>query len=447
VFEKLSTTLICLVTLALAAGCAGNPDKEKRILLMPAPEVYEEGKLDPFIDNDPISRGVPPGILFATDRAPAEAGDRKYDHYTHERGDALRLGIADIVLGTNSGMTWEEARELTLLKNRTDDYPLQVGRVEEFGVLARTIKPGDRDDIEVSDLPRDEFIAAINERLATSAKKDVYIYVHGYKVNFENPLLVSAELWHFLGYQGAFVAYSWPTKFSVTAYLADLDSAVNSARNLRSLMVEIAKHSDAERIHVIGYSAGTRLVARMLADFGIYASTLSDEQIRELKLDNVILIGSDIDRSIFGGYVLDGALRIPRTLTIYQADEDGALAWSNRIFNRERLGQAFREVNPKPAEVQWFRDHPQLRFVNVTEADEGEVKGGHGYFRKSPWVSSDILMTLMYGLEPAERGLVSKSDFPEWHFPPDYVERLRQSLVEINPALSIASDGTAESEP
>lgn len=430
--------LYCSYLLAMAlaiSGCASSPDKQNTVFLMPAPDVYEDGEIDPFIDNDPISRGVPPGILFATDRKPAEPGDRKYDYYTHERGFALRLGRADIVLGKNPDITWEEARQVSLLKNRTDKFPLQVGEVEEFGVLAETVRPFD--DFDPAPGPKEAFIDAINERLATSDRKDVYIYVHGYKVNFENPLLVATELWHFLGYNGAFVAYSWPTKYSVFAYISDLDSAVNSARNLRTLLVQIAKHSDAERIHVIGYSAGTRLVARMLADFGVYASALPEEQIRQLKLENVILIGSDVDRSIFGGYLLDGALRIPRSLTIYQSSLDGALAWSNRIFNRERLGQTFDGTNASPKTLQWFYDHPELRMIDVTYADEGKVRGGHGYFRQSPWVSSDVLMTLMYNLPPEERGLVMREDIPEWTFPPDYVDRLRRSLAERVPGFKV----------
>jgi hypothetical protein len=56
-------------------------------------------------------------------------------------------------------------------------------------------------------------------------------------------------------------------------------------------------------------------------------------------------------------------------------------------------------------------------------------------------------MTLMYDLEPEERGLVKPSEFPEWHFPPDYVERLRKSLVDIDPALSKAADAAAKSQP
>ncbi len=432
--DKYAKSLAIVAASLVVVGCGASIEKRSTVFLMPAPDIYEDGDIDPWIDNDPISRGVPPGILYATDREPAEPDDKKYLNYTHQRGMVLRLGKADIILGHNPDITWEEARRISLLKNRSDDFPLQVGDVEEFGILAKTIRPFDR-DFERSDEPERRFIQEINDRLAVSKRKDVYIYVHGYKVDFENPLLVASELWHFLGYNGAFVAYSWPTKYSVFSYLSDLDSAVNSARNLRALIVEIARDTDVERIHVIGYSAGTRLVGRMLADFGIYATDLTDEEIRQLKLENVILIGSDVDRSIFGGYLIDGALRVPRALSIYQSANDGALAWSNRIFKRARLGQAFDTADATPEQLQWFADHPQLRMIDVTQADGGQVQGGHGYFRKSPWVSSDILMTLMYNLTPEERGLVTREGIPEWTFPPDYVERLRTSLIENAPEL------------
>ncbi|MEE4162470.1 MAG: alpha/beta hydrolase [Woeseiaceae bacterium] len=425
-------TIGALAALMLAA-CAGNKPAPDQIFLMPAPDVYEEGEIDPFIDNDPISRGLPPGILYATDRAPAAPDDRKYENYTHERGFVLRVGRADTRLGHDDTITWEEARRISLLKNRTSDYPLEVVNVEEFGIIAETIRPFDNvPDAERSDAPKQRFLEEIDRRLGTSPNKDVYIYVHGYKVNFENPLLVAAELWHFLGYQGAFIAYSWPTKFSMFAYLGDLDNAINSARNLRALVVQIALGTDVERIHVIGYSMGTRLVARMLADLGIYASNRSEDEIRMLKLENVILIGSDMDRAVFGGYLLDGALRVPRALTVYQSAIDGALGMSQKLFSRERVGQFMGDIDPD-ANLDYFYEHPEFRFINVTEADAGEVRGGHGYFRKSPWVSSDMLMTLLYNLPPEERGLVRYDNLPAWHFPPDYVDRLRRSLAEANP--------------
>ncbi|NIT60672.1 MAG: alpha/beta hydrolase, partial [Aliifodinibius sp.] len=51
------------------------------------------------------------------------------------------------------------------------------------------------------------------------------IYVHGYKVVFENPMLVATELWHFLGYDGVMVGYAWPSTPSRWAYLRDTDTS------------------------------------------------------------------------------------------------------------------------------------------------------------------------------------------------------------------------------
>ena len=427
-----------VVIIAAVAGCGGNKPKPNQVFLMPAPGIYEEGKIDPWIDNDPISRGVQPGILYATDRAPAAEDDKKYDYYTHERGKVLRIGEAYTRLGVDEEITWEEARQITLLKNRTDDYPLEVTSIEEFGVLEGTIPPIDDEHPRSTDAGN-RLVEEINERLSHSRTKDVFIYVHGYKVNFENPVLVASELWHFLGYNGAFIAYSWPTKFSVWAYLADLDSAMNSARNLRHLILYIAQHTDAERIHVIGYSAGTRTVARMLADLGMYGYFLSEDEVKErVRLGNVILIGSDIDRNIAGGYLLDGALRIPEALTFYMSQDDGALNMSRKIFSRDRAGQVVIPEELGPAAQEYFNEHPELRLIDVTHAEGGTDHGGHSYFRSSPWVSSDILMTLMYNLSPEERGLVLRDDVPLWDFPDDYVERLRQSLAKANPALGDA---------
>ena len=438
--------VVLVVAFVAVASCGGNKPKPNEVFLMPAPGIYEEGKIEPWIDNDPISRGVQPGILYATDRAVAADDDKKYEYYTHERGRVLRLGEAHTKLGVDDTITWEEARQITLLKNRTENYPLQVTGIEEFGVLEKTIPPFD-DIHERSPDPGIRFTEEINERLSRSRTKDVYIYVHGYKVNFENPVLVASELWHFLGYNGAFVAYSWPTKFSVWAYLADLDSAVNSSRNLRSLILFIAQNTDVERIHVIGYSAGTRLVSRMLADLGMYGYSMTEEEVDEaVKLGNVILIGSDIDRNIMGGYLIDGTLRIPESFTLYQSQQDGALNMSKKIFSRERAGQVVNTGPIGPAAQQFLDDHPHLRFIDVTHAEGGLDHGGHSYFRSSPWVSSDILMTLMYNLSPEERGLVMREDIPLWDFPEDYVERLREALAKANPALGKALEEAGDAE-
>jgi esterase/lipase superfamily enzyme len=66
--------------------------------------------------------------------------------------------------------------------------------------------------------PRRPFADAINAKLAHSRSKDIVVYVHGYKVPFENPLLVATELRQFISY--------------------------------------LRRRTAAERIHVVGVSSG-----------------------------------------------------------------------------------------------------------------------------------------------------------------------------------------------
>ena len=429
-----SNFLLALLAAIMVSGCASDGGPYE-LALMPAPDVYDDGNIDPFVDADPIGREAQPEILFATDRAPAAADDKRYEYYSNQRGHVVRLGVASIEFGYDESITWDEARRISLLKNRTEDYPLKVAAVEEFGPLARTIRPFD-EDIEPSEEPGRRFVAEIDRRLARSKSKDVYIYVHGYKVDFENPVLVASELWHFLGYQGAFIAYSWPTTAKKLAYLSDIENALASARALRQLVVYISEESQAERIHIIGYSAGTRLVSRVLADIGMLAYGLDEHEVhRRARLGHVILTGSDVDRAIIGGYILDGALKVPASVTIYVSDADKALGVSKFVFTRQRSGQLAEPDEVGPRARKFFEDEQKLRIIDVSNAEGSKTGNGHAYFRSSPWVSSDILMTLLYDLEPADRGLVWSDSLPLWTFPNDYTKRMLEALASSNPAL------------
>jgi hypothetical protein len=72
----------------------------------------------------------------------------------------------------------------------------------------------------------------------------------------------------------------------------------------------------------------------------------------------------------------------------------------------------------------------------VTRAEGAESESGHGYFRASPWASSDILMTLYYGLKPKERGLVDEEGLPMYTFPPDFITRLWDAIEKVDPAFA-----------
>ncbi|VGO16642.1 hypothetical protein PDESU_05233 [Pontiella desulfatans] len=433
-----------LVGVLLFAGCKSPPVDQ--IDLMPAPDVYGDGLLNPLPEAPEPGTAPHNGILFVTDRKPSTEKDKE-KFYLNEPGYALRAGLAEIQFGEKD-FTWEMAREVSLLKSRADRFPIKISTVEEWGVIEDTLPFWvDTEVLSEAERPQDatpEFVAAVNGQLSNTKKKHVYIYVHGYKVAFENPILVSAELWHFLGYNGAFIAYSWPSTPSKFAYIKDSDTSVGFARDLRLLLELLAEQTDVEKIHIIGYSNGTRLVLRVLEQLALKnQGRPEDRRSLNVPIGNVILVGSDLDRNTFGIYIADGILDVVQHMTVYISPTDKALGLARFLTHQERLGETWGAGGHAmhPASRKAMLDlQDRLSFVNVSEA-EGSAKGkGHGYFRSSPWVSSDVLMTLYYGLTPKQRGLVMQEDAPIYSFPPDYITRLWDAIKEEDPVFAAKYD-------
>jgi esterase/lipase superfamily enzyme len=404
-----------------------------KINLMPAPAVFEDG------DINPLPKGPPPvsyddfRMLYATDRKLSDDPDER-PFYLSQSGFIVRLGHARVKAGP-AGTDWETVRRISLAKNRTGNYPLEVLSVTETGVLPRTYSFLTRSVPDPAAFnERDEkFAELVNQRLASSSHKEVYVYIHGFRVTFDIPVLVASELWHFLGYRGAFIAYTWPSTPSVFAYLSDLEAAVIIARKLRLFLTYLAEETQVEKIHIVGFSAGSRLVVRALSQFALLNADATDEQIRKnVRIGNVIIVGGDISLEEFGTALADGMLRIPERTTIYVSSADSALVWARRLFRRERLGQMWAEDLP-PRTKDFLRANPSLQFIDVTEAAGSTTGNGHSYFRDSPWVSSDLLTLLAYDIGAAERGLEKEENLLVWTFPPDFITRLRKLLTEMNP--------------
>ena len=413
-------------------ACAGKAPPT--LALMPAPDAFDIGAFDRAADDRPVGDVPDGGILYATGRQKS-AGNAPGDFYTTERSLAVHLGEARVSV-SNPAITWRQAREMALLKSRSKDYPIEVSGVTEYGVLNRSVTPY-VDPGQQSVSPNEatgRFAAEVNRRLERTRQKDVYIYVHGYKVAFDNPVLVAAEMWHFMGYEGVFVSYSWPSTPEATAYVGDVDTAMGMARNLRELVRMLETETTAERIHIIGYSAGTRLVARSLEQMALLnRGQRTAGETYGSKLENVFLISSDVDRSVFGAYLADGVLDVSRHLIIYASKQDQALQISEKITGHERLGEALPpDKVPVPLANLLKNRQDRISYIDVSAAPDISAGNGHGYFRGSPWVSSDLMVKLMYRLQPEVRGLVRDPKTGILSFPADYDQRLKSALQDLN---------------
>ena len=432
-----------LLLIAVISACNSTPHK---INLMPAPAVFADGAINPLPAGQPPVSYDDFGMLYATDRKPSAQPDKRPFYY-NQAGFIVRLGQARVRAGSPD-IQWEEARRISLASNRSRDFPLQVLSVKETDALYQTdtfVTPTS----EITALPRAQgqaFARLVNQRLDASGIREVYIYVHGYRVVFDIPVLVAAELWHFLGYRGAFIAYTWPSTPNFLAYVADVETAIHMARKLRLFLTYLAEETRVEKIHIVGFSAGSRLVVGALEQLALLNAGLSEAQIRnKVRIGNVIIVGGDVSRKGFAAAVADGLLAIPERITVYVSSADRALIWARRIFRHQRLGQMLEKDTPTRT-LAFLDSHPSLELVDVTQAAGSTAGNGHNYFSRSPWVSSDLLALLAFDLDPARRGLVKRTDLPVWTFPPDYIERLQANLIELNPDL-VGTNGKEDDLP
>lgn len=383
-----------------------------------------DGTIDPFEYTNVEKQDNKAEVLFATDRiAPNEKDNEPF--YGNKRGHYLRLGIAEVRFG-KEGTSWEDLKKHSLLKSGTKKLPLQVIDVKEFAILPSSIPELDsKVNAEQAALDVAKFAGLINERLEQSPEKDIYIYVSGYRVNFENPILVASELWHYMGENGVFIAYCWPaTPGKLLAYFSDLETTGYTARNLRLLIQYLAENTDVEQIHILGYSAGTRIVADALQQLRLTHFKHNKSEIQKrLKIGNVILLGSDIDRDLFGAYFDDGFVKVPNHLTIYASKADKAMKWSRIAFGRPRLGDLI-DIDFSPEVVDYLKETKDISMIDVTNAFNARAGNGHGYLRKSPWASSDVISILKYDLPPSERGLILDEEIAVWEFPPHYQDTI-----------------------
>ena len=135
-------------------------------------------------------------------------------------------------------------------------------------------------------------------------------------------------------------------------------------------------------------------------------------------------------------------------MSIYVSDKDKALGFARWLTRRERLGQMIEEGKLSPGTHRLLTDRKDhISIIDVSDAEGANTGNGHGYFRNSPWASSDVLMTLTYGLTPEQRGLTKQEDMPVYTFPPDYISRLWEAIEAVDPVFADAYRAAKAAQP
>ena len=386
---------MALASLVLVS-CTSLPGNH--VELIEAPEVVALAKREfGYEPKDKIE------VAYATDRERGADGS-----YSDERGQKIWLGFASLNLD-----------------RRRKGGRIDLDEVRESGVLHASESGWDLPASSGDVAGEAEFFRHLNRKLAGSRQKDLVIYLSGFRMPFEDPLLVSGQFSSLAADRLVFLGYSWPTTPKLTSYFRDLETAEYSSRNLRILLRQLAAKSDARRIHLFAYSAGTRLAARTLQEINLETGSESVARQR-YRLGQVALVSSDMDRQLFGSFLADDLTRACDHLSVYRSSKDGILGLSGWVFSRGRLGHISKDEAFPAHRRQYLKKLSKLDIVDVSDAPSVGGFGGHFYFYKSPWVSSDLLLSFVSDLSPSQRGLVRADDEFTWRFPGDYAERLER---------------------
>lgn len=408
-----------LIAAAILA-CAGCATVEPH--LVPAPAAYKDPRIAMERNMPAAIRSPQVPVFFATTRAFTEGPE----HFGNAAGSGVTLGVAHVRLG-EPGWTWDDL----VASNRTSSVEVsRPGAVESVDLIGTA---GAAADLNAAD---HAFVAAIDAWLERSRNREIIVYVHGYRVTFDEVAVQMASFSHYLGGE-ATVTFQWPTGTMFWNYVTDCPRARRYIPDIARLVTLLAA-TKAEHVNVMAYSCGSPLLASALAELRARHADLDHAALQQrFRLGNVIFAASDVDLKTFAREHVAPSLDLARQVIVYYSQLDRALGFSALIAGASRLGQPdLSDLTVDDLRV--FSANPRFHAVDVSMVRGAHEMGGmkgHGYWYANDIISTDVALSLRYPIPPANRCLVNEPGTRIWRIPPDYVDCVTTRLLDQYPVL------------
>ena len=343
-----------------------------------------------IIDGKALSKSMPPAkqeykvvrIFYATDRN-VVPGKRLHFGPRRNPSGTLSLGTCDVSIPARHKLGSIERPSFRRLEFRENS-------AKHFVIQAVTTQTADQFYSELSGCVKD------------SVKKEAFVFIHGFRVSFDNAVYRTAQISHDLDFRGAPILYSWPSNGKLYDYTPDLNNSENTADNLKAFLEGVASKSGATVIHLIAHSMGNRALANALEKMSL-ARPAAPPQFNQ-----IVLTAADIDADIFMRMAKVIKKRAGR-MTLYVSSRDIALmASKKKNGSYPRAG----DCSDRVVIVEG------VDTVDATAVDTNLI--GHFYYAENRSVLSDIFNLLDTGKAPDGRfGIRPVTDIPPyWRFAP-----------------------------
>jgi pimeloyl-ACP methyl ester carboxylesterase len=436
-FSKRFPSLAIALSLIALTSCATHGEKQE--YLMPTPILFSAAKLDPFghLPGEELTPDIT--VAYATNRIPK--GPATDPQYGNGMGTTLHLGEALVRFG-GQDMTWEKLDEASRtpppessdadVRFRDPDIPLFMNAAEEMGAFETASLSGAPDSLTTG---QQQFVNALNERLDMIPDPQLILYVHGAKQSFSSSVVFTGQVNHFLGRDLVGVAFAWPVHQDIIRYGigVDVSRADDTAEPLAEFIEFLAAHTNAERINIVSWSAGGRVMSKALEVLRTRYSALDSDTLRNrFRLGLVIFAAADVPKVDFIER-LPGIHDVSGRVVVMMSDDDGALRMG-RVFMQggERTGMINEdEVDPDyEARLVARLDRLEILDVSHFQEERGFDITGHAYWWAHPWTNTDVLVHIRTLMSAEERGLAPTGYDRVWGFPLDYPARAEAAVNE-----------------
>jgi esterase/lipase superfamily enzyme len=333
-----ATIILWGVAMAMLAGCAEyragdssgvsatSASKVPAYELIP-PETVDQTGFDVAIDSlrggpqapstvpNTSTQGVPPPykvvpVFFATDRERNAS-----DGFGAERSAEISYGEVTVSIPRDHKMGSLEDPSW---------WSLRFTEQPQKDVMVLSVTP---------ESPA-TFFSALRTKVASSKKKSLLVFVHGYHVSFADAARRTAQMAYDLGFDGAPVFFSWPSQDRMLAYTVDEQNIVDAQPHLEAFLKDVLKQSNAENVYLIAHSMGNRGLTRALAALAV------DEPQEVKRIKEVILAAPDIGAVEFTEQIVPGLRKLGAPITLYASSNDHALELSEQLHGGKRAGES-----------------------------------------------------------------------------------------------------------
>ena len=271
----------------------------------------------------------------------------------------------------------------------------RLGELETPSILRLELAPDPERHVVltlVRPIAKKYFHQQLASSVARSEKPEVFVFIHGFNVPFEEAARRSAQVAYDLKFPGVPVLFSWPSEGRVTSYVRDRSVAKASGPVLADFLREVTRGSGAETVHLIAHSMGAHVLGFALREMAFSGSAT------EPAFQEIVLAAPDVDAREFEVELAQVLANAGQRVTLYASARDRALQMARDVLGFRRVGDT----------TDGIVIHERIETVDATNVDTSFF--GHSYYGENRSVMSDLFVLLRerqsagtrFGLVPVE---------------------------------------------